>query len=328
MREDVSYWILKLTGQDEWTGKPYKHEYLKVPSSVSYDAAFKIIYQIIIAYKKEMIEQGIFHHLSLITMSQIIFLLCKIYGYEVLDRGKFNEEDDSSNNRIKLFSLDWFYEVQSMIRDNVWTYEAILYKNIIRYNRRHMKFTLYEQDEEVAVEKFKSAKILEYKDVLVKLLDKSIDRKFKGRANFFIITKNKTQNNYKSVPSSDHRIIHDSTKFLCDGWADCDWGNIDYLLEDILHVYDYNFPEKLKDITLDSLCYLIGKLCNIATMDTSKKLDNNILENSHKEMVHLDIESIIKKVKGFREHGPARGCIFFKDDKDVIREIKAFHGYK
>lgn len=328
MREDISYWVLKLTGQDEWTGKPYKPEYLKLPSSVSYDTAFKIIYQIIIAYKKEMIEQGVFHQLSLITMSQIVLLLCKTYGYEVLDRGKFNEKDDSSNNRIKLFSLDWFYEVKSMIRDDLFTYEKILYKNIIRYNRSQMTFTLYEQDEEVAVEKFNSTKILEHKDVLVKILDKSIDRKFMARENFFVITKNKTTKNYKSVIGSDHRIIYQSTNFLCEGWGDCDWGDIDYLLEDILHVYDYNFPEKLKDITLDSLCYLMEKLCNIATIDMSKKLDDNIIKNSYKEMVYLDIETLIKNVRGFKEHGPARGCIFFKDDKDVIREIKAFHGYE
>jgi len=328
MREDVSYWILKLTGHDEWIDRPYKPEYLKIPSSVSYDKVFKIIYQIIIAYKKEMIKQGIFHQISLITMSQIVFLLCKTYDYEVLDRGKFCEEDDDSNNRIKLLSLDWFYEVQSMIRDNVLTYEAILYKNIIRYNRSHMRFTLCGQDEEVAVETFKSANILEYKDVLVKILDKSIDRKFKGRANFFVITKNKATKNYKSVTNSDHRIIHDSTKFLCNGWGDCDWDNIEYLLEDVLHVYYYNFPERLKDITLDSLYYLMGKICNIATMNTSKKLDNNILKNVHKEMVHFDIESLIKKVKGFGENGPVRGCYFFKDDEDVIKEIKKFHGYQ
>lgn len=275
-----------------------------------------------------MIQQGVFHQVSLITMSQIVLLLCKTYGYEVLDRGKFNEEDDSSNNRIKLFSLDWFYEVQSMIRDNLFTYEKILYKNIIRYNRSQMRFTLYEQDEKVAVEKFNSSKILEYKDILIKLLDKSIDQKFTGRGNFFVLTKNKGAKNYKSATGSDHRIMYDSTKFLCEGWDDCDWGNIDYLLEDILHVYDYNFPEKLKDITLDSLCYLMEKTCNIATMDMSKKLDDNILKNSHKEMVYLDIESLIKEVKGFRKNGPARGCIFFKDDKDVIKEIKAFHGYE
>lgn len=270
-----------------------------------------------------MIEQGVFHQLSLITMSQIVLLLCKTYGYEVLDRGKFNEKDDSSNNRIKLFSLDWFYEVKSMIRDDLFTYEKILYKNIIRYNRSKMTFTLYEQDEEVAVEKFNSTKILEHKDVLVKILDKSIDRKFMARENFFVITKNKTTKNYKSVIGSDHRIICQSTNFLCEGW-----GDIDYLLEDILHVYDYNFPEKLKDITLDSLCYLMEKLCNIATIDMSKKLDDNIIKNFHKEMVYLDVETLIKNVRGFKEHGPARGCIFFKDDKDVIREIKAFHGYE
>jgi len=326
MREDVSYWILKLTGQDEWKDKPYKPEYLKIPSSVSYDTAFKIIYQIIVVYKKEMIQQGVFDHLSLITMSQIVFLLCKTYGYEVLDRGKFNEKDDNSNNRIKVFSLDWFYEVQSMIRDNSFTYEKILYKNIVRYNRSQTRFTLYEQDEEVAVENFNSAKILEYKDVLIKLLDKSIDRKFTGGGNFFVITENKIAKNHKSITGSNHRIIYDSTKFLCDGWNDCERGDVDYLAEDILQVYYRNFPEKLKDITLDSFCHLMEKLCNIATINTSKKVDDNILKNSYKEMVYLDIESLIETVKYSRFHGPEIGLIL--NDDDVIREIKALHGYE
>lgn len=329
MREDVSYWILKLTGWDEWINKGYSPEYLKIPSSISYDELFKVIYNIILSYKNEMIRDGFFHRLSFMTMNQVVFLLSKTYNYEILDKKKFSETEDDYNNRIKIFNLRFFRYLDSRIKDGLLTYDDMLYRNTIRYNRYNSIgeiFSLHKQDEKVNANIFEGLEILKNKDMLTNILDKSITRPLKRQVNLLVLSKNKIEKNQECIFDSEYKVIYGSMNFLS-GIVNETY-NMKYVVEDLLYIYYYNFPDKRNDVSIESLSYLMEKLCNMSIIDSSKKLDEQILKSPNKKILYLDLDNLNRKVSTFKNKEYSRGCYFGKNDDDVITEIKVFHGYE
>lgn len=119
MNIDLDFWILKLSDTTYYKrgyafSETKKAEYVNIPSSITYNQIFKLLFLIRYVYDN-MFDDGTII-IKKITTKQIAHILNYIFGYEILSEENIINEKE--NNRIKNIVLSYLeYELSSIFNN-------------------------------------------------------------------------------------------------------------------------------------------------------------------------------------------------------------------